>query len=217
MSTDKLIMGEINKEIGLRIAAARKNKGMSAVELSQKTGFASARISHWEQGRRLPNLESVLVLEQCLEVPAAYLLCVDRDIYTNPNHKQQHSIPLYDMTTALMGQPLSTLTLSIPHHIDSGKLFAIHLMDDSMSPLFRNKDIVTFNPDKSLVNGSLVLFKINKTNQILFRQYWIDNTDIDKPLHTFLALSANLEKIKTPHEDSFTVLGIYSDTLRVFL
>jgi transcriptional regulator with XRE-family HTH domain len=205
-------MDKINKEIGLRIAAARKKKGMTATELSQKTGFTSARISHWEQGRRLPNLESVLLLEQHLEVSASYLLCVDRELYKNPN---SNSIPLYPLAAALAGPPIAALPLPIA--LDNPALFAIQLVDNSMAPMFRRDDIVIFHPERPLVDGALVLFKINKTNRIVFRKYALDNADMDKPIHTFTALEPSVEKITTASAESFTILGVYNDTIRLFL
>lgn len=208
-------MNEINKEIGLRIAESRKKKGMTAIELSQKTGFSSARISHWEQGRRLPNLESILILQEMLEVPAAYLLCVDS--MSGPDEIKNHSIPLYKVTDINQDTPICFISVSIPVDFHNNQLFAVKLFDDSMCSLFRKDDIVVFNRNKDLVDGAFILLQINKTGQILFRRFIIDNSNIDSPLYKFITLNLDYENITTPNKDSFTLLGVYNDTVRLFL
>ncbi|MBI2785433.1 MAG: LexA family transcriptional regulator [Legionella longbeachae] len=208
-------MSEINKEIGLRIAESRKKKGMTAIELSKITGFSSARISHWEQGRRLPNLESILVLEEALNVPAAYLLCVD-SIQRTPE-LSCISIPLHKLTEINESKPVCSISVSIPMELDSKYLFAVKLLDDSMHSLFRKDDIVVFKTNKEIVDGAFVLFQINKTGQKLFRKYLIDNKNIENPLYKFIALNPDYENITTPNKESFTVLGICNDSIRLFL
>lgn len=215
MSISKIAMTKINKEIGLRIAESRKKKGMTATELAKMTGFSSARISHWEQGRRLPNLDSILVLEKILEVPAAYLLCVETLEYSE--EIQCHSFPLYKATDINDGNSICSISVSIPIALASEQLFAVQLLDDSMSSLFRKDDFVVFNRSKDLVDGSFLLLKINKTGQILFRKYLIDNSNMEHPLYKFVPLNSDYENITTSNKSSFTSLGVYNDSVRLFL
>jgi len=168
-------MNKINKEIGFRISQARKKMGITAVELSQRTGFSSARISHWEQGRRLPNLDSILVLQEMLRVPAAHLLCMDID---QSIPEKNNSIPLYKITELTNETPFDTITVSIPVDLDYKQLFAIKVFDDSMLGLYRKDDIVVFHRNKELVDGAFVLLLIKKTGQALFRKFIIGEVDI---------------------------------------
>lgn len=215
MSTYNLPMNEINKEIGLRIAESRKARGMTAVDLADKTGFSSARISHWEQGRRLPNLDSILVLQEVLDVSAAYLLCIDVD--QDINQVVNNSIPLYKVTDVFVGNPFDSLFISVPLDLDSKNLFAVKLADNSMANLFRKDDLVVFHRNKEILDGSFVLFLIKKTGQILFRKFTIDNSDIDTPLNKFIPLNSEYEIITSVNNDSFSILGIYNDNVRLFL
>lgn len=208
-------MSEINKEIGLRISDSRKKRGLTATELSKKTGFSSARISHWEQGRRLPNLESILVLQEILEVPAAYLLCVES--IKDSDEIKSHSIPLYKLTEIDLCASTSSISVSIPLELENNHLFAVKLLDDSMCNLFRKDDLVVFNRSKDLVDGAFVLLQIKKTGQNLFRKFMVDNANIENSLYKLIALNPEYENITTPNRESFKVLGIYNDAIRLFL
>lgn len=205
------VMNKINKEIGLRIAESRKKYGMTAVELAEKTGFSSARISHWEHGRRLPNFESILKLEEILNIPAAWLLGVDNNI------SKEKNIPLYKITEVTQSDPLCSLSVSLLPDSETGLMFAVKLMDDSMNPLFRKQDIVLFNRHKEPVDGSSILLLIKKTGQILFRNYRIDNHDMNNPAHKFIASNPEIENISTTDPESFAILGVYNDSFRLFL
>lgn len=209
-------MNEINKEIGLRIAESRKKKGMTATELSKITGFSNGRISHWEQGRRLPNLDSILVLEKVLEVPASYLLCVSPDIELDKT--TNYSIPLYRMTeTSQRDTPTNFISISIPYDLNINHLFAVKLLDNSMADLFRKDDVIVFNSEKECMDGSFVLIQLIKTGQILFRKYVIDNSDINNPVFKLIALNPDFENIVSSHNDAFHFLGVYNDSIRLFL
>lgn len=211
----------INKEIGIRIAAARKEKGLSAVQLSKLTGFSCARISHWEQGRRLPNLESVLVLERFLSVPAAYLLCIDDVIDSEISNKDQsnvviYSFPVYKITDVDKRTPLWSMSVAMPYDLGKDTLFAVKLVDDSMGSEFSKGDIVLFSEQKEAYDGSLVLLKINKTGQILFRKYIIDHNNIENPIYKITPLNKNYDNILAESIDLFTILGVHNSNGKLF-
>lgn len=66
----------MKKNIGERIARARKANGLTIKQLSEKTGLGAARIGNWEQGTRSPGPEEALILSKALSVAASWLLCL---------------------------------------------------------------------------------------------------------------------------------------------
>lgn len=208
-------MDQINKEIGIRIAEARKNKGLTTTALSKITGFSTGRISHWENGRRLPNIDSVLVLQKILDVPADYLLCVEKSSATEI--KKTFSLPFYKLSNLDFDTPFSEINITLPLDIERQGLFAVQLIDDSMGGLYRKNDIVVLKRSSELVEGSSVLLKINNTGQVLFRKFLIDNSNIENPTYKFISLNAEYETVATSNPKLFTILGYLNDSIRLFI
>jgi transcriptional regulator with XRE-family HTH domain len=57
----------------------REKKGLSQLELAQKTGFQPSAISHFESGRRSPSFENLKRLADALSVTIDYLLGREAD------------------------------------------------------------------------------------------------------------------------------------------
>ena len=60
--------------LGHRIQLMRCQKGFSQTELACKIHVSASTIGMYEQGRREPSLEKIVLLAQVLEVTADYLL-----------------------------------------------------------------------------------------------------------------------------------------------
>ena len=207
-------MLEICKEIGARIASSRKKKGLSASELAKITGFAPGRISHWEQGRRLPSLESALKLQEVLDTPAAYLLAIDDELSVS-NNKIHKNIPLYESTEAF--DKIKVDLIAIPENLFNEHLFAVTLVDESMTPFFRQSDIVVFDSNIKPTDGDFVLLKVNATKQVLFRQFSFDYSDIKNPKFQLKPLNPSFQTITSDDQDAFDMLGVFRDELRLFI
>lgn len=207
-------MNEICKEIGARISASRKKKGLSATELAKITGFATARISHWEQGRRLPNLESALKLQDALDTPAAYLLAIDDEVSISDT-KIHKNIPVYKFSEAFKREKIDSV--SLPENLCNDSLFAVVLIDESMSQPFRQSDIVVFDSDAKPSDGDFILLQIKASSQVLFRQHLIDYSDINKPQLQLKPLNSNFQTITSSGTDSFDIIGVVRDELRLFI
>lgn len=61
------------KALGSRIAAVRRERGVTQEQLAEKTGFTSITIGYIEQGRRSPRIATVFKIAECLKVPVAEL------------------------------------------------------------------------------------------------------------------------------------------------
>ncbi|KUG56107.1 helix-turn-helix domain-containing protein [Kocuria palustris] len=60
--------------VGSRIVARRKELGISAAELSRRSGVSAANISFYENGRSLMNIGSLLRIASALEIDPSVLL-----------------------------------------------------------------------------------------------------------------------------------------------
>jgi transcriptional regulator with XRE-family HTH domain len=63
----------LNVQIGLRIKAARKAKGMTQSEVSQKTGIDQATVSRLENGTQEGSSGQLLSIARMIDIPIAQL------------------------------------------------------------------------------------------------------------------------------------------------
>lgn len=61
------------KALGNRIAAVRRERGVTQEQLAERTGFTVITIGYIEQGRRSPRIATVFKIAECLKVPIAEL------------------------------------------------------------------------------------------------------------------------------------------------
>lgn len=69
------------RNIGERIALARKRAGLTQAELGEKVGFSRAQIGNWESGFRKAKPEMLGALAPELHVDTAWLACLASQIY----------------------------------------------------------------------------------------------------------------------------------------
>lgn len=63
------------KEIGQRLAAARKSKGYTQEQLANLSDLSIKTISAAENGRKAMRPENIIKLCECLSISTDYLLC----------------------------------------------------------------------------------------------------------------------------------------------
>lgn len=63
-----------NNTIGKIIRALRKEQGISQTELGARLGFCNQTVSFWENGKREPDLDSLVKLSKYFQVSTDYLL-----------------------------------------------------------------------------------------------------------------------------------------------
>lgn len=62
------------EQMGMRIAIARKEKGLSREALADHLGIKTATVKQWEDGRRAPRTNQLLTLCGLLDVATHWLL-----------------------------------------------------------------------------------------------------------------------------------------------
>lgn len=60
--------------LGTRIAALRRNVGLSQAQLASRLGISASAMGMYEQGRREPSADTLLALSRELQVSVDYLL-----------------------------------------------------------------------------------------------------------------------------------------------
>ena len=60
--------------LGSRIASLRKSAGMSQAKLAQQLNISASTLGSYEQGRREPSCEILVILAQIFDVSVDYLL-----------------------------------------------------------------------------------------------------------------------------------------------
>lgn len=62
------------REIGARIRTARRDAGLTQLQLGERVGRDHRTIHRWEYAERIPNLEDLLLLADALDMPLADLV-----------------------------------------------------------------------------------------------------------------------------------------------
>lgn len=60
--------------IGNNLKNHRETQGISQLELSKATGITQAAISRWEDNKRVPNIESCIILADYYGISIDYLI-----------------------------------------------------------------------------------------------------------------------------------------------
>ena len=65
------------KDIGTRIRAVRKERGMTQEQLAEAVGVGTTHISHIETGHTIPSLQVLIDIINVLNCSADKLLCIE--------------------------------------------------------------------------------------------------------------------------------------------
>lgn len=188
----------IREQVGQRITKARKHADLTIKKLAEITGLNPSRISNWEQGTRLIQLEEAMQLAETLKVPTTYLLCLSDETtnITNPNDTllkiikklAPRVIPILDSQTAanhkvrqeISIKPQSELLTKYDHlpitQKNAGELsedtFAYIVEDKSMLPVFSKGDIIIIEPTRRPRPGDYVLAQLKNQDTVVLRKYY---------------------------------------------
>lgn len=65
---------DMKQLFGTRLKELREEKGLSQAELAKQTGLSQSAISLWEDGKRSPNAEIIIIFARFFDVTADYIL-----------------------------------------------------------------------------------------------------------------------------------------------
>lgn len=183
--------------LGSMISKIRKEKHITKVELSKRTGINIGHLTHIEKGERNPSHKALGNICKALEVPYQTLMYLyDKKIneeyerYKILNHLSYNKIPAIDSISNFIECPYDKSKASI----------AIKVIDDVMEPSLKKDSYCFVELNVPLDNKDIGLFKYN--GNFIIRKFIIRK---DK-----LVLRANNKKyedIDLSEEDNFTIIG----------
>mgnify|MGYP001073358582 CR=1 FL=1 len=198
------------KLVGERIAYARQINDMSATELSKQLTIAPQTICNWEKGRKSPSIDTVIKISYIFNISIEYFLGVS-DSPTGIDARCLHVTNTHNFQATDSTDEISVPSIFLDN---DDKRIIIQITDDSMTNLFRKNDYVVINKDIGLVDGCFGLFEIIYSNQVLFRQYVIDNSSPLNPLKKLAALNDRYPDI--PYDAcAIKVHGVCRDNIRL--
>ena len=81
--------GEVIRLLGPRIAALRKEAGLSQTELAQRLKISPSAVGMYEQGRREPSAQTLVAMAKCFGVSTDFLLTGQAQSQTEGDALQQ--------------------------------------------------------------------------------------------------------------------------------
>ena len=161
---------------GQRLIRARKNKGLSQEQLADSLGVGKAAVSHWETGKRTPDITTIHRIIELLGIDGNYLFDLPeygstkretrdiKDIIAELDTVPVRPIPILGSIPA--GCPAEVLDEVLGWKLtpvdDNYDYFALYVKGDSMSAAgLDNGDLITIRCTPTVDNGSIVVAKIN--------------------------------------------------------
>lgn len=174
----------IKEEIGRRILAARKAKGLTQKALGELTDdLKQSRINNWENGIRTPGPEEIKQLATALDVSPAYLMCltdqpkeisIEGSLIPLLNHIQASDPKIHIQAIKHQAYPAEETYIPVSAEL-VGRLgeyaFALKMTDDSMIPEMRINDIQIIDPSASPNPSDYVAVKISGKPEVIICQY----------------------------------------------
>lgn len=222
----------IKEEIGRRIAAARREKGLTLKALGDLTDdkFKPSRLTTWEQGTRCPGPQEIKQLADALEVAPAYLMCLTDDKQIKQVFPWLGAlVPLLDaqqacdpkmFIQAIMEEQENNAVSFIPLTPELSKqlgknAFALRMQDDSMTPELKVGDILIVDPDQPIRPGGLVVAHLQDSDEVTIRRY--KQLSAASPLQEYqlIAANENWASIRVGQGCGHKVVGVVSALIRL--
>ncbi len=164
MSTKNLITPN---KLNLRLVLSRKNKGFTQKKLSELAGVSEPTMNHYEAGKRVPTVDSLLNLARILDCDPAWLLTGQEPIQRQPEPSTETEgnsgdfifVPQYDLGP--LGSGGSIQSSQVVDHLafkrewvvqelrsEPDQLLLIRCTGDAMEPTIKPDDLLLV--DKSL-------------------------------------------------------------------
>ena len=140
----------------LRIKKIRKDKGITAKELSEFVNVSESTMSLYENGKHEPSFNTLLKIAEYLEVSVDELFGLPRI-----GAKKGVKIPVLGSVAA--GIPIEAITDIEDYEeiteemANTGEYVALRIKGDSMSPKIENGDIVIIRVQNTIENGEIAI------------------------------------------------------------
>lgn len=183
--------------LGSIISKIRKQKHMTKVELSNKTGINIGHLSHIEKGDRNPSHKTLKTICEAMDIPYMPLAYTyDREL--TDDHKRCNMINHISTTKILAINSFSDF-IECPSNVPNSSI-ALKINDNSMEPYLLRDSYGFLEFNVPLNSRDVGLFKYN--NEFLIRRFIIrKDTLILRPDNK------NYSEIYLSEDDNFIIIG----------
>lgn len=150
------------ESIGQRIKNARKNAGLTQLELAEKTKLSRSYIGDIEKDRYNPSVSTLELIATATGVPASKLL--SSSVQTTI---QSTGVRIPVLGKVVAGIPLEAITDIIDYEeipaqmAKSGTYFALQVKGRSMEPTLHEGDVVIVRQQPEVENGEIAIVLVN--------------------------------------------------------
>lgn len=145
------------------LAALRKRRGLTQLQLAKMIGVSTSTVAMWETGRRKPDYHMIVRLCEFFAVSFEELLGVQA-LYGAP--REETAIPLVGEVRA--GLPALAAENIIGYEMvneelaKTGELFALRIKGDSMEPKMSRGDVVLVRKQATADSGQTAVVMVGK-------------------------------------------------------
>ena len=183
--------------LGNMISKIRKEKHMTKVELSKKTGINIGHITHIEKSERNPSHKALRGITQALDVPYQIITHLYDKVVTEDdkrcnmvNHLSFNKVLAIDSYSNFIDCPSTASNASI----------ALKIKDDVMEPSLPKGSYGFLELNVPLKNKDIGLFQYK--GEFLVRKFIIRKDKL-----VLRAENKNYEDINLSEDDNFTIIG----------
>jgi len=169
--------GESQSAFGERILMLLAQQKRSKSWLAEQIGISKQALNYLLNHSAKPKFsnEIAAVLEVSPEWlrtgKGAFISLINDDSHV-------YKIPLFGMDAIGKKENIQIVESIIADSSYPLSCFAVKLENASMEPNFNQDSILIFDPNKNPRSGDFIIFSVNATNQVFFRQYFSDGDDI---------------------------------------
>lgn len=183
--------------IGDMIAKARKQKGMTKMELAKLTDINIGHLTHIEKGERNPSHKALKNICQALNIPYQPLMYTyDKEI--NVEQASYNAIDYISCNKVLAIENISGF-IDCPPNIPSAAV-AVKINDNSMEPTFEENSYVFVELNTPLNSKEYGIFSYN--NKVLIRKFYSKKGQI-----ILKADNKDFPEIQVSDTDNFYIIG----------
>ncbi len=183
--------------LGSMITKIRKDKHITKMELSRRTGLNVGHITHIEKEERSPSHKTLKSIASALDVPYQILSYL-YDIENKEEYKRCNMVThlSYDYVLAVddFSHPIKCPSSA------SNASIAIKVKDDSMSPFLKKDEYAFLELNIPLNNKDIGLFEYN--NNFIIRKFIIRKDKL-----VLRAENKNYNDIDLNENDDFKIIG----------
>ena len=197
-------MENIKEIISNNIIMLRKQKNLTQLELGEAIHYSDKAISRWEKGESLPDIETLQLLSETLDVPLTYLFEEhSREVITQElTNKKANKIVCTILSTTIVWLVAIVIFLycKIYNHFTFWQIFVWSIPASSIVLYYFNR--LWGKKSYNLYISSLFIWSLIASLYCQFIQYhlWLIFL-LGLPIEIVLILSHFIKTLKTPTEN----------------